>query len=541
ATIWSLVRKVTQADVDFDTVVLGGCLANYQHVVLDQNARQVPLGVNGELGIGGLSLAKGYLKRADLSNDRFVNLMINGQQQRVYLTGDLVKLDNNGQFDYLGRMDDQVKINGHRIEPGEIERQVQLVDGVKDVAVVVKEVNSGHYLACFFQPEAANSLSPAQLEHRVLSRISTVLPPYMLPKTFTVVAEFPLNTNGKIDKRVLAGAEVATEQAAYVEPKSDGELAAAKVWTAVLGKDKVGINDNFFALGGDSLLMVDLAANLNKLGLNVSIKQLLENQTIATLLQSIAARSTISDTDIVVKLNNNSGDDTPLFFAHPLTGSVYDLKSLAQALEPNMAVYAIQAPFLANQSSEFNDLRELAEYYFSEVKKIQPHGPYRFGGTSSGVQIAYQLAQLATEHGETVSALVSLDSLPFGLYDDVTRHIDAIGLTADLVMSKGYKTQLMDSCEHQKALEQRRLLVEMIKDSGQANYFNGVDIGQFVDFLVSYFLADSPKGPLSINGPTLHFGTLDNPNKQRMLDAWQGAVQTGFVVHDLPGDHDGLI
>ncbi|MDV2117027.1 amino acid adenylation domain-containing protein, partial [Alcaligenes faecalis] len=230
--------------------------------ILDVQLRHVPLGVAGELYVGGIGLARAYLGRADLTADRFVADPFSEQGARLYRTGDIVKWNEQGQLEYLARIDDQIKVRGFRIELGEVESRVQALPGVQEAVVVAKQAASDTRLLAYVVPEGGNLLTPSVLR----AALAAELPDYMVPSVIMVLEALPLNANGKIDRKALPEPEFVSGQT-YEAPQGELDTTLATIWSQVLGVEQVGRQDNFFELGGHSLLALTLIERLRAAGI----------------------------------------------------------------------------------------------------------------------------------------------------------------------------------------------------------------------------------------------------------------------------------
>ncbi|MFF3210149.1 amino acid adenylation domain-containing protein [Streptomyces sp. NPDC002886] len=270
----------TSAD---DTVVpIGLPIDNIRLHVLDERRRERPVGLPGELYIAGDGLARGYLHRAELTAERFVENPFEGES-RAYRTGDLVRRLPDGSLEYLGRNDSQVKLRGYRIEPGEIERRLLDHQGVGDAVVVVRTGTDGHQRLVGYAvaAESAESAEDRPTEQQLRVHLAGTLPEYMVPARVVVLDAFPLSPNGKLDRGALP--EPATEAVGHVEPRTDSERALAGLIAEVLGRDRIGVHDSFFALGGTSIHFVTVLAKARGLGLAFTFQQLFANPTVAAL------------------------------------------------------------------------------------------------------------------------------------------------------------------------------------------------------------------------------------------------------------------
>jgi amino acid adenylation domain-containing protein/non-ribosomal peptide synthase protein (TIGR01720 family) len=247
--------------------------------VLDADLNLVPRNVAGELYLGGAGLARGYLHRAGLTAERFVADPFDADGGRLYRTGDWVRWRDDGQLEYLGRIDHQVKVRGFRIELGEIEAQLLAQPEVREAVVIARQGPAGARLAAYVSLEADRSVDVAALRER----LARALPDYMVPSAIVVLDALPIGPAGKVDRQALPEPDLLQDEKAYEAPLGEAEQAIAKVWTGVLGLERVGRNDNFFELGGDSILSLQIVARLRLAGWKVSPKQIFERQTVAQL------------------------------------------------------------------------------------------------------------------------------------------------------------------------------------------------------------------------------------------------------------------
>ncbi|HEX9984875.1 MAG TPA: amino acid adenylation domain-containing protein [Thermoanaerobaculia bacterium] len=284
ATVWSLINKVEAHEPLQQRLSLGTGLANYTHHVLSSGNEPVAIGAVGELHIGGPSLARGYLNRPELTEAKFITV----DGERLYKTGDLARFLPDGRLAFLGRVDDQVKIRGFRIEPGEIEAQLLRLDSVREAVVVPRGEGSGKRLVAYVVPAQPSATLIDDLRHTLRQQ----LPEYMVPAAFVVLDALPLNNSGKVNKRALPEPDF-QQNDTYVAPRNAVETQLAAIWQQLLKLERVGIEDNFFSIGGDSILSIQAVSRANQAGIPITTRQLFENQTIAALAaQAINASAT---------------------------------------------------------------------------------------------------------------------------------------------------------------------------------------------------------------------------------------------------------
>ncbi|MED7789618.1 non-ribosomal peptide synthetase, partial [Francisella sp. 19X1-34] len=295
STIWSSFGKV-----DNNVINIGKPLDNIKLYILDQQGQPTPIGVIGELYIGGAGLARGYLNRAELTEERFVSNPFATESDiakgytRLYKTGDLVRWLEDGNIEYIGRNDDQVKIRGYRIELGEIENQLSAIAGVKQSCVLAKDRNNNKYLVGYYVSDV-ESLT----QEEILNQLSKVLPEYMVPSVLVKIDSMPLTVNGKLDRKVLPDPEFVNEDS-YVAPATELEEKLCTIFAEVLGLERVGITDDFFRIGGNSILAIKLSHRLSKeLDKELSVASIFRYKNISNLL------SYLSEINLAIINNSN--------------------------------------------------------------------------------------------------------------------------------------------------------------------------------------------------------------------------------------------
>jgi len=284
-TVFSTTHEYKLGDSNTN---IGKPVDNVSYYVLDKNNQPVPIGVIGELHVGGANLATGYLNRNELSQEKFIiNPYATAEDikngfKHIYKTGDLVKLLSDGDLEYVGRNDNQVKIRGYRIELDEIENALSLIDGIKQACVLVKENNNNKYLISYIVTENNDSI-----DHGVIvTLLSKQLPDYMVPNVFIQLDKFPVTINGKLDRKLLPNHEFTNEEN-YIAPRTPLETILCNAWQEVLNLKKIGITDDFFKIGGDSILSIQLISKLKNQALECSVRNVFDCRTIQKLASFI--------------------------------------------------------------------------------------------------------------------------------------------------------------------------------------------------------------------------------------------------------------
>jgi amino acid adenylation domain-containing protein len=394
---------------DGQTPPIGRPIANTQVYVLDAALRLVAPGVAGELYIAGVGLARGYLGQPALTADRFVACSYGGPGARMFRTGDVVRWNGDGQLEYIGRTDFQVKVRGFRIELGEIEHVLAQHPGVVQAAVVAREDQKGDKRLVAYvvpDPDAALAELPEYLRGR--------LPDYMVPAVVVPLSELPLTAAGKLDRRALP-AEDATAVGGGA-PRNAHEEKLCSFFCELLGLEKVGIDDSFFELGGHSLLATRLIASIRKqFGIDMPVRTIILYPTVAELAALMLAGG-IPDKDIdpfavVLPLNRGAASGKPpVWFFHGGGGLGWPYFSFAPYLD--RPSYALQSRGFNGTDPLAGSVEEMIDDYLTQIIKIQPEGPYHLIGWSMGGPVAHAVAEALDRRGHAVPLLAILDCQP---------------------------------------------------------------------------------------------------------------------------------
>ncbi|MGD1714169.1 non-ribosomal peptide synthetase [Dapis sp. BLCC M172] len=390
---------------------IGRPIANVRLYILDRNLQPVPIGVPGELYIGGVSVANGYLNRPDLTAEKFITLEGNREEgigNRLYKTGDLSRYLPDGNIEFLGRIDNQVKIRGFRIEIGEIETTLSQHPIVKEAVVLAREDKPGNKrLVAYVVPETETTQDVVpQLKQYLKEKLAE----YMIPSAFLVLSELPLTSSGKINRRGLPAPDISSfsQTENFVAPRDRTEEQLAQMWSEILNINPVGVKSNFFELGGHSLLAVNLMAKIQqRFGKQLPLSTLFTNPTIEDLGSLIRGESQVTSSSLVPL--QTQGNKQPFFCVHPAGGHVFYYQELSQYLGNNQPFYGLQAQGFSEGEKVLTKVEDMAEFYIKTIQEFQPKGPYQIGGWSFGGVVAFEMAQQLLQQGEEVSLLALLD------------------------------------------------------------------------------------------------------------------------------------
>ncbi len=533
-------------------VPIGKPIANTTCYVLDRNLVPVPLGMPGDLYVGGAGLAISYFNDNEQTSDKFVdNPFVPGT--RMYRTGDVVRWTTDGQLLFEGRLDNQVKIRGYRVELAEVETQIRGVSGVRDAVVLVCH-SPARALAAFYLGE----VEPAELQ----LALKTALPHYMIPSHVQRLKEFPVTRNHKIDRAALHRRVTISRPCTQLKEKSDVLTTAArrtaKLWLELLGVAPQLMSDSFFELGGDSLLAIRMFTEFERVsGQRVDVAQFFQTPTIDTLLASSKRHPPSSKADTAAAHSQVAslvplqaeGSGTPLYM---LCG-VGLYKGLAQALGSKHPTWGVFLPIEAKLIEDYakgSELRELptvealAADYVRVIQEHQTEGPYWVGGVSFGGVLAFEVAQQLLRAGHEVAPVLLLDSaLPgawkfkwsswFSHYAQKSNYLEALS---------GDKIRATIRKKLTKIWQKRRTLHEFLGEVPRARLDN------FEDLRGHAYLKASQKYELSVRnyrGDVLLIRARDHVGDTgytiNSSHGWESKVEGRLRVQTVSGDHLGIL
>ncbi len=548
---WHLISHVAE---DAMTVPIGRPISNTEVYLLDPELQPAPIGVPGEIYIGGPGLASGYLNREELTRERFVpHPFRNDPGARLYRTGDIGRFLPDGSIDFVGRRDQQLKIRGFRIEPGEIESVLSAHPALQEAVVIAREDEPGQKKLAAYWIAKKEIKPPTVKELRRF--VQQKLPEFMVPAFFVEVDSFPLTPNKKINTAALPkpdqslfGFESAAEKPAGVI-----ETALAEVWQNLLGILRVHRSDNFFELGGHSLLAVRLFAEIQKrFGKQLPLATLFQAPTLEQLAAIIGRRTPPADS-LLVELQGE-GNQPPIFWIHSLGGdgggAFFYYRQLAQLLGPDRPSYGVRSP-----ETPLSNIEQMAKRYLQELRSIQPEGPYYLGGFCFGGVVAFEMARQLAARNEKIAALVLLESAPPNSPfrpDRWNRHYlsgfvqNLAYWSADLFKQK--PGALRKRFSRKLKITARQIRSRVLKSDGEA----AVDLRDMIN------MADYPKAyvryaeahweALRQYQPQPYAGEiiLFRARKQGLLSfdpnlGWKPFAAGGVRTFVVPGSHDNML
>lgn len=390
---------------------IGTPLPGARMYILDRQMRPAPIGVVGEIYLAGAGLAAGYLNRPDLTEQRFVpDPFVPGE--KMYRTGDLARRHGDGSTEWVARADDQVKIRGFRVEPGELEAALRTVAGVREAVVLVDDAGPGEQRLVAAVARSGPALAPATWR----TELSRLLPDYLMPTAVVERDRLPLNPNGKLDRAAVLAAATCDDRVNTVAPRDQVEMALLRIWRQILGRDAIGISDNFFDIGGSSVSAVKLVSAIQgELGANLAVRELIVHPTIEQLAVLVRAGTGHTDEDPVVEFRAGAGSQTVVCI-HPAGGTAFCYLPLSTLLPAATAVVGIQSPGINPGVVLPATIEAIARDY---TARLQPTRDVVVCGLSYGGLLAHEVARRLAATGRTRVSAVLLDArIPA---DDATR------------------------------------------------------------------------------------------------------------------------
>jgi amino acid adenylation domain-containing protein len=513
---------------------VGTAYSHNQLYVLDDLLQPVATAQTGELYVSGASLARGYLNNPHLNHRKFIPNPFSQEQQSgwLYKTGDLARYLPDGNLEIVGRQDFQVKIRGMRVEIEEIETVLAQHPHVQQAAVVGKENSAGEtIIVAYIVPDR----HPIDLSD-VRSFLKIKLTDYMMPSTIEILDALPLTPNNKLDRNRLPAPS--REHLTIVAPRDQLEQQLVKIWEKVLDIKQIGINDSFFDLGGNSLVALQLFAEIDKIwDKKLLLAVLLQSPTIAELAKIIRIGE-LPDWSPLVLLKPGK-DISPLFCIHPIGGNLFDYHILSKKLDDRRPIYGLQPRGIDGKEQPIDRIEDMASYFIQAIQTIQPQGPYFIMGYSFGGIVAFDLARQLTEQGEKVAFLGLLDIRCPIIKELATPFGEWLNVQLDRIRTMTLKQQfhyLMEKLFYPKSQVYRDEIVATLSD---------LDIftPELVKVLDCNVQAAKEYQPTVFAGKaTLFWSEYQNWYiKKHPTLGWGEVVADGLDTQRIPGNHTTLM
>ena len=385
-----------------------GCPISNTHVyILDPELQPVPVNISGELYIGGVGVAKGYLNQPKLTNEKFIiNPFSSQSSSHLYKTGDLARYLPNGNIEFLGRIDNQLKLRGCRIELEEIESALAQYSSIQEVVVTTYTDDTGQKSLCTYFTASQKTKSD---EIRVF--LTQKLPSYMIPAFFVELEQLSLTPNGKIDRQNLPVPKP-SPKVSFVAPRNDIEKKLVGFWSKLLKIKNIGVDDDFFELGGNSLLSAKLFAQVEKhFQVNLPLSVIFEAPTIEKLAKILQSGVVVFSWRPLIPIIpvKDSDINPPLFCVSGIRGNVLLYANLAKYLGASQPLYGLEPRGIDGIQSPLTSIESMATYYIQAMRTVQPEGPYFLGGFSLGSYVVWEMAQQLHQQGESVALLALFD------------------------------------------------------------------------------------------------------------------------------------
>ncbi len=533
-TSWCPVENIS---ADARAIPIGKPVSNTTIYILDQTLCPVPIGVPGELYTGADGLARGYLNRPGLNAEKFIpNPFCEGPGALLYKTGDLARFLPDGNIEFLGRIDNQVKVRGFRIELGEIEAVLKQHPSVREIVVIAREDQPGDKrLTAYVVPNKKSTVTTNELQGFLKKK----LPDYMIPSVFVLLDTLPLTVNGKVDHRALPAPDNNTTDTGrtYVAPRNKLETQLTEIWEKILGVHPIGITDNFFDLGGHSLLAVQLTSEIRKItSKDFPVMALFHNQTIERLAKIIAERRWSVQWPSAVPIHTG-GSKKPLFTVHDT--------NMARFLEPDQPLYILTHPTKDENLAPYNTVEKMAAKNLHEMRTVQPKGPYIIGGYCFWAIVALEMVHQLTKQGEEVPLLFLVEPSYIGL----PNHPPQETSFKSNVINHGRQIGPLSYKEKISYLRQKTL--HKIKSKVNYNYMTNmikiiicesyVRLGRSLPhafrsfYFPNYYATKALKSyiPRAYPGKAVLF--FSDKLLSRDYEKWNGLITGGVEIHNVPG------
>ncbi|MBU8567933.1 amino acid adenylation domain-containing protein [Virgibacillus pantothenticus] len=574
-TICSSMYNYTYSNEFEKYVSIGSPMQNTKIYIVDHQGRPQPIGIPGELWIAGDGLSMGYLNNEKLNYEKFVTSSYI-QESRIYRTGDQARWNSDGTIEFLGRLDNQVKINGYRVQLGEIENKLMKKTNIEEAVVLVKDKENGSkiiiaYIVCH------DVMNFEQLKDNLYEE----LPPYMIPAHIIRVDKIPLTQNGKVNKRELLAIEVSNVRVAYDRPRNDIEKSIVRIWKEALGtNDKISIHDDFFQIGGSSLKAPLISKKVyEEFGVQVPILEIFKRRTISRLSEFIHVNKkacedilradnknvnenvhkpskifpNIINSEQLVLLKLSEHSERNLFVIHDGTGQTTGYVELCEQMETDCNIYGLIIKNQNQYAPQKLSIEMLALDYIKIIKTIQPRGPYNLAGWSIGGTIAFEITRQLEIKGEEVNSLLLIDAyikaiseteVQMFTCDEEKAYIDSIVKDNEILRKIEHITDIkllwekaaeeierqFPSKEYLSLFNSR--ILRIISEEVQTDPKKLI---KWLNIIRSLDIARNQYTPQKIEAKTYFFKPMAEKNS--LPEKWSEYTQQPMDIIEIPGDH----
>jgi len=540
ASIWSICYPIDEVPEHWSSIPYGHPLDNQTFHVLNEVLEPCPIGITGSLYIGGIGLAKGYWRSPEKTNRSFIKHPRTGEL--LYHTGDMGCYMVDGNIEFQGREDFQVKVRGFRIELGEIETVLRALPSVKESIVTVWEnIPGNQQLVAYLTIKEKYTLVSA---NEIKQYLREHLPEYMIPAHFITLESLPVTVNGKLDRDALptpkCTGHLTTKE--IVAPRTTLELELLRIWETVLKVHPIGVNDNFFELGGHSLLAANLISRIEReMGRKIPITLLFQESTITQQAAFLQKSDPASNWSTLVPLKPN-GSKPPFFCVHPGGGTVIWYRHLAHCFSQEQPFYGLESQGLEEGQEPFEQVEQMATHYIQVIQTVQPEGPYLIGGWCFGGAVAFEMAQQLRTQGQEVAFLGMIDTpVTFELLDehknDVSFFVRLLKRNVPHLPDYQKQIQHFDEEEQLKQLIEQTKLVEQLPAD-----FELQQAKRMMNVFRGHLIAASTYQPQLYPGKTtfLQASEGDAAQGDETL-GWHFVTKHNMELYWMPGNHISMV
>jgi amino acid adenylation domain-containing protein len=551
-TIWSTCAQIFESD---EIITIGRPINNTQIYILDSYGKLLGEGVKGEIYIGGDGVSRGYLNRPELQQEKFLpDRFSKIPGRKIYRTGDVGKFVEGGMIQYLGRNDHQIKIHGFRIEPSEIEFKLNSLEDIKESLVVVQDDDFGNsrlvaYVIANETPPGGNTAKEESLLRRWRTALLDYFPFYMVPNEIIIIKEFILTDNGKIDHSRLVKAPILSENKLKPVRASVFEKKIIDIWKSSLKVEHIGLDDDFFMLGGHSMIAAQVMQKLEKeTSIRLPLTALFEAPTVKKLSRYVELKGNNSSWKSLVPIK--PGDNKrPLYIVHGAGLNVLIFHSIAKNLDKEQSVFGLQARGLNGIDDPFDNMEKIASYYIAEILDENPHGPYNLAGYSFGGVVAFEMAKQLKAMGKTVNLLGIFDTSVDASQRPKTFLKKSARKLKDAYVYVRFNLQLLwkepvQTIKYRFVNRKHKMMrmlskFHMIRElSGQEKYLkHSARINRKHDTAYRNYELTPYSGTIDLFRVSHRMYHVDDPE----YFGWKSLALGGMKVHDVPGDHSTFL